>query len=123
MHQNADYRCVPAGSHVGRGWGLGMTAVPGAPWAKQRSGRPRTGNPWLRARLVHAAHAAPRKHATSVAAQERRLATRRGQRRAAVAVGHRSLGISSHSLKLGLRTTTSDRGTSMNATAKLESAG
>jgi transposase len=68
---------------------------------KQRSGRTRKGNPWLRALLVQAAHAAARKQETYLAAQYRRLASRRGKSRAAVAVGHSILVIIYHVLRDG----------------------
>jgi hypothetical protein len=55
---------------------------------KQRSGKTRKGNKWLRALLCEAARAAARKHDSYPAAQYRRLARRRGKSPAAVAVGH-----------------------------------
>jgi transposase len=55
---------------------------------KRRSGKTTKGNPWLRAALVEAAHAAGRTRNTYLSAQYRRLASRRGKKRAAVAVGH-----------------------------------
>jgi transposase len=55
---------------------------------KRRSGRTRTGSPWLRTALVEAAQAAARTKDTYLAAQYRRLAARRGAKRAAVAVAH-----------------------------------
>jgi transposase len=55
---------------------------------KRRSGKTTKGNPWLRAALVEAAHAAGRTKETYLSAQYRRLATRRGKKKAAVAVGH-----------------------------------
>ena len=55
---------------------------------KRRSGKTTKGNPWLRAALVEAAHAAGRTKNTYLSAQYRRLATRRGKKKAAVAVGH-----------------------------------
>jgi transposase len=54
----------------------------------RRSGRTRTGSPWLRTALVEAAQAAARTKDTSRAAQYRRVAARRGAKRAAVAVAH-----------------------------------
>jgi transposase len=68
---------------------------------KQRSGRTRKGNPWLRALLVQAAHAAARKKETYLGAQYRRLVARRGKSRAAVAVGHSILVIIYHLLTEG----------------------
>src|SRR5690348_14671038 len=55
---------------------------------KRRSGGTRKGNPWLRALLIQAAHAAARRKNTYLAAQYERLAARRGKKKAAVAVGH-----------------------------------
>jgi transposase len=55
---------------------------------KRRSGKTTKGNPWLRAALVEAAHAAGRTKETYLSAQYRRLAPRRGKKKAAVAVGH-----------------------------------
>ena len=55
---------------------------------KRRSGKTRKGNPWLRAALIEAAHAAARSKGTYLAAQYRRLAARRGAKKSAVAVGH-----------------------------------
>jgi transposase len=68
---------------------------------KRRSGKTRKGNPWLRALLVQAAHAAARRKNTYLAAQYGRLATRRGKKKAAVAVGHTILVIVYHVLKRG----------------------
>jgi transposase len=61
---------------------------------KRRSGKTTKGNPWLRAALVEAAHAAGRTRNTYLSAQYRRLASRRGKKKAAVAVGHTVLVIS-----------------------------
>jgi transposase len=55
---------------------------------KRRSGQTRQGNPWVRAALIEAAHAAARSKGTYLAAQYRRLAARRGAKKGAVAVGH-----------------------------------
>ena len=66
---------------------------------KRLSGRTRKGNPWLRAALVQAAHAAGRTKHTYLAAQYRRLAARRGKKRAPVAVGHSILVIAYHLLR------------------------
>jgi transposase len=60
---------------------------------KQRSGKTRKGNKWLRALLIEAAQAAARTKGTYLAAQYRRLAARRGKAKAAVAVGHSILRI------------------------------
>jgi transposase len=66
---------------------------------KRRSGKTTKGNPWLRAALVEAAHAAGRTRNTYLWAQYRRLASRRGKKRAAVAVGHTILVIAYHLLQ------------------------
>jgi transposase len=66
---------------------------------KRRSGKTTKGNPWLRAALVEAAHAAGRTKNTYLSAQYRRLASRRGKKRAAVAVGHTILVIAYHLLQ------------------------
>jgi transposase len=68
---------------------------------KRRSGKTRKGNPWLRALLVQAAHAAARRKNTYFAAQYARLAARRGKKRAAVAVGHTILIVAYHVLQRG----------------------
>jgi transposase len=66
---------------------------------KRQSGKTTKGNPWLRAALVEAAHAAGRARNTYLSAQYRRLASRRGKKRAAVAVGHSILVIAYHLLQ------------------------
>jgi transposase len=68
---------------------------------KRRSGKTRKGNPWLRALLVQAAHAAARRQNTYLAALYGRLAARRGKKKAAVAVGHTILVIVYHMLRRG----------------------
>jgi transposase len=60
---------------------------------RQRTGRTRKGNPWLRTALVEAAQAAVRTQGSYLAAQFRRLAARRGIKKALVAVAHTLLGI------------------------------
>ncbi|MCZ7574368.1 MAG: IS110 family transposase [Ardenticatenaceae bacterium] len=60
---------------------------------KRFSGKTRQGQPWLRAALVEAAHAAARTRDTSLASQFHRSAARRGRKRAAVAVAHSIIGI------------------------------
>jgi transposase len=66
---------------------------------KQRSGKTRKGDPWLRVALVQAAHGAGRTKKTYLGAQYRRLAARRGKKKAAVAVGHSILIIAYHLLR------------------------
>jgi hypothetical protein len=68
---------------------------------KRRSGRTRKANPWLRAALVEAAHAAAGAKNTYLGALYRRLAARRGKKKAAVAVAHALLGIAYYLLKDG----------------------
>ena len=68
---------------------------------KRRSGKTRKGNPWLRAALVQAAHAAGRKKDTYLQAQYRRLVGRRGGKKGAVAVGHSILEMAYHIIKGG----------------------
>jgi transposase len=55
---------------------------------KQRSGKTRRGNRWLRGALTEAAWAAARTKRSYFAGQYRRLAARRGKKRAIVAVSH-----------------------------------
>lgn len=69
---------------------------------KRKSGATGVGNPWLRAALVEAAHAAARTKGTYLAAQYRRIAARRGAKRAAVAVGHTILVVLYHLLRDGV---------------------
>ena len=68
---------------------------------KRRSGRTRRANPWLRAALVEAAHAAARTKNSYLGALYHRLAARRGKKRATVAVGHALLVTAYHLLKDG----------------------
>ena len=68
---------------------------------KQKSGRTRKGNPWLRAALVEVAQAAGRAKRTYVGAQYQRLAARRGKKKAIVAVAHTILVIAYHLLRRG----------------------
>ncbi len=64
---------------------------------KRRSGRTRTGNPWLRSALVEAAQTAGRTK-TYLGEQYHRIAARRGKRRAAIAVAHSIIVIIYHIL-------------------------
>jgi transposase len=66
---------------------------------KRRSGKTRTGSPWLRAVLSEAAHAAGRTKDTHLGAQYRRLLARKGKKRAAVAVARHILVIIYHILR------------------------
>ena len=63
---------------------------------RQRSGRTRKGNAWLKAALVQAAHGAARMNGTALAAKYKRVAARRGAKRAIMAVAHRLLIIAYH---------------------------
>jgi transposase len=63
---------------------------------RQRSGRTRLGNTWLRAVLVQAAQAAAHTKHTSLAARYRRIAARRGAKRAVIALAHTILVIAYH---------------------------
>jgi len=63
---------------------------------RQRSGRTRKGNVWLRSALVAAAQAAVRTKQTYLAAQYQRLAARRGAKKAILAVAHTLLTIVYH---------------------------
>jgi len=63
---------------------------------RQRSGRTRKGNAWLKTALVQAAHGAARMQGTALAAKYRRVAARRGAKRAVMAVAHRLLIIADH---------------------------
>ena len=63
---------------------------------RQRSGRTRKGNRWLRAALVAAAQAAARTKHSYLGAQYRRLAARRGAKKAILAVAHSLLIIAYH---------------------------
>jgi transposase len=68
---------------------------------KQRSGRTRQGNRWLKRVLVQAAWAAVRVKDGYLGAQFRRIAKRRGEQRALMAVAHSLLTIVYHVLKQG----------------------
>jgi transposase len=63
---------------------------------KQRSGRTRKGNTWLRAVLVQAAQAAAHMKQTALAARYRRIAARRGAKKAVIALAHAILVIAYH---------------------------
>lgn len=69
---------------------------------RQRSGRMRRGNRWLKGVLLQAAWAATRVKDGYLGAQFRRLAKRRGEKRAAVAVAHSILTVVYHVLKTGV---------------------
>ena len=69
---------------------------------KQRGGRTRHGNRWLRRVLLQAAWAATRGREGYLGAQFRRLARRRGEKRAIVAVAHSLLTIIYYVLRDGV---------------------
>jgi transposase len=92
-----DMSCFPSAAHLAS-W-AGMCPGNNESGGKRRSGKTTKGNPWLRAALVEAAHAAGRTRNTYLSAQYRRLASRRGKKRAAVAVGHSILVIAYHLLE------------------------
>ena len=81
-----DMRQFPSASHL-CSW---AAICPGnnQSGGRQRSGRTRRGNRWLKGALLQAAWAATRVKDGYLAAQFRRLAKRRGEKRAAVAVAH-----------------------------------
>jgi transposase len=68
---------------------------------RNRSSRTPKANPYLKAALVQAAHAAGKSQDNYLAAQYRRLAARRGKKRAAVAVAHSILVIAYHLIERG----------------------
>lgn len=55
---------------------------------KQKSGRTRPGDPWLKTGLIEGAHGAARSKNTYLSSQYHRIAARRGAKRALVAVAH-----------------------------------
>jgi len=63
---------------------------------RQRSGRTRKGNTWIRAALVQAAKAAARMKHTALAARYHRIAARRGAKKATIALAHALLVIAYH---------------------------
>lgn len=69
---------------------------------RQRSGRIRHGNRWLRGALLQAAWAAIRVKDSYFGAQFRRIAKRRGDKRAIIAVAHSLLTVVYHVLRNGV---------------------
>jgi transposase len=89
-------------AEIGLDMGRFATAAQLASWAgmcpgnresagKQRSGRVRKGDRWLRQALTEAAWAATHTKETSLSATHHRIKARRGGKRACLAVGHRTL--------------------------------
>jgi len=68
---------------------------------RNRSGKVRDGNQYLKVTLIQAAHAISHMKDNYLSAQFRRLAARRGRKRAAVAVAHSILVIAYHMLARG----------------------
>jgi transposase len=68
---------------------------------KRRSGKTRSGNPWVRRVLCQAAWAASHTKNTYLAAQFRRLAAKRGKKRAIIAVAHTILTIAYYVISRG----------------------
>lgn len=69
---------------------------------KQRTGRTRHGNPYLRTALVEAASAAARTKGSALQARYRRIKARRGYQKAVVAVAHHLLTIAYHVMAQGV---------------------
>lgn len=69
---------------------------------KQRTGRTRHGNPYLRTALVEAASAAARTNGSALQARYRRIKARRGYQKALVAVAHQLLTIAYHVMAHGV---------------------
>jgi transposase len=87
----------PSAGHLSS-WG-GVSPGNNESAGKRRPAGSRNGNPWLRATLVNAAHAAGRTKGTYLSAQYHRISARRGANRAAVAVAHTILVIVYNILK------------------------
>ena len=89
-----DLRRFASADHLASwaGWAPGNHQSGG----RQRAGRTRTGNRWLRAALVAAAHAAARTTQSALGAPYRRLKARRGAKQAILAVAHSRLVLADH---------------------------
>jgi transposase len=68
---------------------------------KQRSGKTRKGNRWLRAALIEAAHAAGRKNGCWLAGRYHQLSARLGRKKAAMAIAHKLLVYAYYLLRRG----------------------
>jgi transposase len=94
-----DMARFPSAAHLSSWAGLAPGKNESA--GRNRSSKTNKANPYLRATLVEAAHAASHQRHTYLAAQFSRLATRRGKKRAAVAVAHSILVIAYHLIRNG----------------------
>jgi transposase len=81
-----DLRRFPTAGHLASWAGVCPGNYESA--GKQRTGRTRKGNPWLRWALIEAAQAGGRARGSYLAALLRRLTARRGKKRALIAVAH-----------------------------------
>ena len=88
--------CFPSDKHLAS-W-AGMCPGNHESAGKQRNGKRRNGNTYLRQMLTQAAWAATRTKGTYLAAQYKRLIRHKGKQRALVAVGHSILVIAYHLL-------------------------
>lgn len=86
----------PTGAHLASWAGMCPGQYESA--GKQKGGRARPGNKWVRTVLTEAATSASRSKDTYLAAQYHRLVTRRGKTKARKAVGHSILVIAYHLL-------------------------
>jgi transposase len=89
-----DMRRFPTSAHLAA-W-AGVAPGNNESGGRQRAGKTRKGNTWLKIALVQAAHGAARAQGTALAARYRRIAARRGAKRAIMAVAHRFLIIAYH---------------------------
>ena len=89
----------PSDQHLAA-W-AGMAPGQNETGGKQRSGKTRKGNRYLKRALVQAAHGAAHKKGSYLKALYQRLASRRGKQRAAVAVGRTILQIAYHLIARG----------------------
>lgn len=87
--QASSWACVCPGNHESAG--------------KQRSGRTRKGNPWLRAAICEAAWGASRTKKSYYHAQYRRICVRRGPQRALLAVAHSMIEVGFYLIKYDLQ--------------------
>jgi transposase len=85
--QLASWACVCPGNHESAG--------------KQRSGKTRKGNPWLRHAISEAAWGASKTKKSYFHAQYHRICARRGDQRAILAVAHTMIVVGFHLIKFG----------------------